>query len=196
MRRLCVYCGSHTGQDPAHAEAARAVGRLLLEQGLGLVYGGGKVGLMGLVADTVLEGGGEVLGVIPQELYEREVGHEGCSELHVVESMHQRKTLMASLADGFLALPGGMGTLEEITEALTWTQLGVHAKPCGLLDVGGFWRPLLEQLDRFVEQGFLKAAFRENVQVGDDPAALLAALRAWRPAGMPRWRTGAVGEDG
>ncbi len=188
MKRVCVYCGSNPGNDPKFAECARELGREFLARGLGLVFGGGSVGLMGIVADTVLEGGGEVLGVIPRELRERELGHSGCTELHVVESMHERKFLMASLADGFVAMPGGVGTLEEITEALTWTQLGVHAKPCGLLNLDGYWEPLLSMFDRFVGSGFLKPAHRTLLQQADTPVGILDALAAWTPSEHRPWR--------
>ncbi|MFT7461774.1 MAG: hypothetical protein ACI9EF_000108 [Pseudohongiellaceae bacterium] len=187
MKRVCVYCGSNPGTDPIFAESARALGREILARGWGMVFGGGSVGLMGIVADTVLEGGGEVLGVIPRELKERELGHRGCTKLHVVESMHERKFLMASLADGFVALPGGVGTLEEITEALTWTQLGVHAKPCGLLNIAGYWNPLTEMFDRFVASGFMKPSHRELLQQGETPAEILDALAAWEPREHRPW---------
>ena len=143
MRRVCVFCGSSHGVRPAYAAAARTLGRLLVERGLGLVYGGGNVGLMGVMADAVLEAGGEVLGVIPHALMAREIGHPGVTEMHVVDSMHERKALMADRADAFIALPGGVGTFEELFEAITWTQLGLHAKPCGLLNVDGFYDDLL-----------------------------------------------------
>lgn len=188
MQRVCVYCGSSPGHDPIFVEHARELGREILARGWGLVFGGGGLGLMGTVADTVLAGGGEVVGVIPRELLDREQGHGGCTELHVVESMHERKLLMASLADGFVALPGGMGTLEEIAEALTWTQLGVHAKPCGLLDTKGYWRRLLQLFDGFVEEGFLQPEYRALVLVASKPSELLDALEGWQP-GEPRpWR--------
>lgn len=188
MQRICVYCGSSPGHDPIHVESAREMGRAILARGLGLVFGGGGVGLMGVVADTVLEGGGEVIGVIPRELLERELGHGDCTELHVVESMHERKLLMASLADGFVAMPGGIGTLEEIAEVLTWTQLGVHAKPCGLLDTKGYWHRLLQLFDDFVETGFLKPEFRALIQVAESSSKLLDALQDWKPAEHRPWR--------
>lgn len=187
MKRVCVFCGSNPGHDPLFAECARQMGREILARGWGLVFGGGCVGLMGIVADTVLEGGGEVQGVIPRELLERELGHKGCTELHVVESMHERKFLMASLSDGFVALPGGMGTLEEISEALTWTQLGVHAKPCGLLNTAGYWSPLVQLFDQFVEAGFLKPDHRALLQLAGTASELLDALASWSPSEHRSW---------
>ena len=156
LKRVCVYCGSSRGTDPAYAEAAEALAAELVRRGIGLVYGGGSVGLMGVIADAVLARGGDVIGVIPRFLHRREIMHEGVTDLRVVESMHERKALMADLSDGFVALPGGIGTLEETFEAMTWTQLGIHAKPVGLLDVGGFWAPMQELLARAVADGFLR----------------------------------------
>src|SRR5438132_5599928 len=144
MRRLCVFCGSSPGQRPIHAESARSLGMIMAARGLALVYGGGHVGLMGVLADAVLETGGRVVGVIPRTLWDREVGHRALTELHVVETMHERKAKMASLADAFVALPGGLGTLEEIFEVWTWGQLGIHGKACGFLDVGGYYAPLMQ----------------------------------------------------
>ncbi len=181
MKRLCVFCGSNHGAKPTFSEAARQTGTLLAERGIGLVYGGGRVGLMGVVADAVLAAGGEVIGVIPGHLSEREVGHGGLSELHVVGSMHERKALMARLADGFLALPGGIGTLDELFEIWTWRQLGLHAKPVGLLDVDGFFRPLVTFLDRLVTEGFLRAEQRALLQVGAEPAEMIERLAASPP---------------
>lgn len=190
LRRVCVFCGSRNGDDPAYVAAARELGAELTRRGIGLVFGGGGVGLMGQVADAVLSAGGEVIGVIPRELVEREVGHNGCTELRVVESMHERKATMAALADAFVAQPGGIGTLEEIAEAITWNQLGIHAKPCGLLDVGGYWGPLRETLDRFVERGFLDGAARGFLLSAEDPAELLDRLERWEPVPVTRWRRG------
>ena len=177
IRRICVYCGSRTGVRPAYAEAARHLGALLAAEGIGLVTGGGQVGLMGEIADAVLAGGGEAVGVIPQALFDREVGHAGMTELHVVQTMHERKALMADLADAFVAMPGGLGTLEEIAEALTWAQLGIHAKPCGLLDVGGYYRPLVRFLDHAVSQGFVRPEHRAALVVAPEAGALLDGLR-------------------
>ncbi len=176
IRSLCVYCGSSMGRDPAHREAAAAVGTLMAANGVRLVYGGGAVGLMGVVADAVMAGGGEVLGVIPKGLFSNEVGHQGITELVEVESMHQRKQRMAEEADAFLALPGGLGTLEELAEITTWAQLGIHAKPVGVLDLDGFWQPLLDFLDGAVESGFLRPANRELVVRITDVDDVLAVL--------------------
>jgi uncharacterized protein (TIGR00730 family) len=175
---LCVYCGSRHGGRDAFAESARRVGQLLGEAGAQLVYGGGNVGLMGVVADATLAAGGRVVGVIPQALVQREVGHRGLSEQHVVPDMHQRKRLMAERADAFLALPGGIGTLEELFEVWTWRQLGYHDKPVGLLNVAGYFDPLLSFMDRCVSEGFLDAAQRAVPLVDDDPVGMLKRLRA------------------
>ena len=176
IRSLCVYCGSSMGRDPAHREAAAAVGTLMAASGVRLVYGGGAVGLMGVVADAVMAGGGEVIGVIPKGLFSNEVGHQGLTELVEVDSMHQRKQRMAEEADAFLALPGGLGTLEELAEITTWAQLGIHAKPVGVLDLDGFWQPLLGFLDGAVEAGFLRPANRELVVRITDVDDVLAVL--------------------
>jgi uncharacterized protein (TIGR00730 family) len=176
IRSLCVYCGSSMGRDPAHREGAAAVGSLLAANGVRLVYGGGAVGLMGVVADAVMAGGGEVIGVIPEGLFSNEVGHTGITELVEVESMHQRKQRMAEEADAFLALPGGLGTLEELAEITTWAQLGIHAKPVGVLDLDGFWQPLLDFLDGAVEAGFLRPANRELIVRITDVDDVLAVL--------------------
>lgn len=182
-RRVTVFCGSAVGHDPRHAEAARTFGRALVRRGLGLVTGGGRVGLMGVIADAVLEAGGEAIGVIPRLLATREIAHDGMTHLHVVETMHERKALMATLGGAFVALPGGMGTLEELFEALTWAQLGIHRKPVGLLDVGGFWTPMERFLDHQVTAGFLRPQHR-SILVGDaDPDALLDLLARGLPPG-------------
>ena len=178
LRHLCVYCGSRPGRRPAYAEAARTLGARLAQDGVGLVTGGGRVGLMGVIADAALAAGGHATGVIPQALLDREVGHEGLSTLHVVDTMHERKALMAQLADAFVALPGGLGTLEEITEMLTWAQLGLHAKPCGLLDVDGYYAPLVRFLDHATDEGFVRPSDRARIVVASQPDALLDALRA------------------
>jgi uncharacterized protein (TIGR00730 family) len=185
--RLCVFCGSSNGRNPAFAEAARALGANLASRDIEVVYGGGNVGLMGVVADATLASGGRVIGVIPHALVSRELAHEGLTELHVVDSMHERKALMARLADGFIALPGGFGTLEEFCEAVTWTQLGVHAKPCGLLNVAGFYDGLLAFLEHALAQEFLRPTHRQIV-VGDaDPVALVDRVLAWQPPPVERW---------
>jgi uncharacterized protein (TIGR00730 family) len=160
MSRLCVFCGSNAGAVPAFADAAARLGSALASRGIGLVYGGGNVGLMGILADSVVEHGGEVIGVIPAFLERAEIAHAGLTTLHVVGSMHERKALMATLADGFIALPGGFGTVDELAEALTWTQLGLQAKPVVLLDVDGFWNPLVRFFDAAVEHGFGRPAHR------------------------------------
>jgi uncharacterized protein (TIGR00730 family) len=180
LRSVCVFCGSSPGARPSYAATARALGQALAERGLRLVYGGGRVGLMGAVADAALAAGGEVVGVIPQHLLDREVGHEGLTELRVTASMHDRKALMAELADGFIALPGGLGTLEELAETLTWSQLGLQDKPFGLLDVEGFYDPLLAFLDHTVTERFVTPEHRRLVLSAGDPHVLLDRLAAWR----------------
>ncbi|QAZ41006.1 TIGR00730 family Rossman fold protein [Methylibium sp. Pch-M] len=175
---LCVYCGSRPGDDPAHAHAARAVGREIAQRGWQLVYGGGNVGLMGIVADAALAGGAPVIGVIPRSLMEREVGHPGLSELHVVETMHQRKQGMAERADAFLALPGGIGTFEELFEVWTWRQLGYHDQPIGLLNVGGYYDALVAFMQQTVDAGFVSDGTRAMLEIGDEPSALLDRLAA------------------
>ena len=182
LKRICVFCGSSVGSRPQHAVAARELGRTLAERGLGIVFGGGKVGLMGVLADTALAAGGEAIGVIPEALVAREIGHNGLTKLHVVHSMHQRKTLMADLADAFIALPGGYGTFEEFFEAVTWTQLGIHTKPCGLLNVDGYYDALLALLDRAVRDGFIQKKNRRLVIDAPDVPTLLQKLGAFRPA--------------
>ncbi len=171
-----MYCGSKEGRDPAYAEAARSVGALLAGRGIRLVYGGGSIGLMDLVAQAALDAGGEVVGVIPRKLMDLEVGKEACTELHVVSDMHARKRMMADLADGFVALPGGYGTLEELFEAVTLTQLGYHRKPVGLLDVGGYYQPLVALFDHMVAHGFVTESQRKLVEVCDDAVILLDRL--------------------
>jgi uncharacterized protein (TIGR00730 family) len=188
MRHVCVFCGSSAGGREVYAVAARRLGEALAGRGLGLVYGGGHVGLMGVVADAVLTGGGEVVGVIPQSLVDRELAHRGLTELRVVGTMHQRKALMADLADGFLALPGGFGTADELFEILTWAQLGLHAKPIGLLNTAGFFDPLLAWLDGTVREGFVRPQHRGLLQEAADPDTLLDRLLAHRPpADLPKW---------
>ncbi len=181
IKRICVYCGSSFGADPAFQQAARAVGALLAQRGIALVYGGGKVGLMGEIARAVIAGGGEVIGVIPRHLADREVAFKGISDLRLVDNMHERKALRADLADAFVALPGGLGTLEEVAEILTWSQLGLHEKPCGLLNVSGYFDPLLAFLDGMVAAHFLHDVHRDMVLVHTDPEALLAAFDTYQP---------------
>jgi uncharacterized protein (TIGR00730 family) len=190
MERIAVFCGATLGADPAHADAARHLGRAIAARGLGLVTGGGHVGLMGVVADAALAAGGEVAGVIPRRLVERELAHTGLTELVVVESMAERKAAMVDLSSGFVALPGGLGTLDELAEVLTWAQLGLHAKPTGMLDVGGYWQPLLAWLDRSVREGYVTPAHRDAIVVSDDPDAILDAFAAFRAPGN-RWDRGA-----
>lgn len=173
MSRICLFCGSSPGHRPAYAEAARAIGEAVARRGHGLVYGGGNVGLMGIAADAALACGGEVVGVIPESLMAREIGHAGLTALHVVPSMHARKALMADLADAFIALPGGFGTFEELFEVVTWAQLGLHAKPCGLLDVDGFYGPLLRFVDHATTEGFIHADARRVLVSGTDAVELV-----------------------
>lgn len=187
MKSVCVFCGSHAGRGERYRAAARGFGAELARRGLDLVYGGGNVGLMAVVADAALAAGGRVVGVIPRFLLEREVGHPGLTELHVVESMHERKATMAALADAFVALPGGVGTLEELFEAWTWILLGLHAKPVGLLAVDNFFDPLLAYLDRTVEEGFVSPAHRSLLKVSNDPAVLLAKLASAGPPPAAKW---------
>lgn len=190
MRSVCVFCGSATGQNPVYAAAAHELGSALARRGLALVYGGGRIGLMGTVATAATAAGGTVVGVIPERLAAKEIAYDEATELIVVDTMHTRKALMADRADAFVALPGGFGTLEELFEILTWAQLGIHAKPVGLLDVAGFYTPLLAWLDQTVDAGFLKRKHRELLIVRSDLEALLDALRAWRPpAPTEKWMT-------
>jgi uncharacterized protein (TIGR00730 family) len=187
MRRVCVFCGSSPGKSPAYLDAARATGRALAERGIALVYGGGSVGLMGAVADATLDAGGEVVGVIPRALELRELAHRRLTTLHVVGSMHERKAKMAALAEGFIALPGGMGTLEELAEILTWAQLGLHARPVGLLDAAGYYGPLIEFFDRAVAEGFVRPEHRRLLIVGTEPGPLLDRFTTWAPPPVERW---------
>lgn len=187
MRKLCVFCGSAAGNDPAFAAAATELGQLLAERGITLVYGGGGTGLMGVVADAVLAAGGQAIGVIPFSLRTKELAHAGLTEMHVVESMHERKSLMADLADGFVALPGGLGTLDEFCEIATWLQLGIHKKPCGLLNVAGYFDHFVAFLDRAVAQGFLKQEFRDPLIVANHPKSMLDRLARWTPPTTMRW---------
>jgi uncharacterized protein (TIGR00730 family) len=187
VRSVCVFCGSRSGTEPAYEEAARAVGRTLADKGITLVYGGGHVGLMGVVADAALGAGGEVVGVIPRALLEREIAHTGLTDQRVVDSMHERKALMSDLSEGFVALPGGTGTLEEFFEVLTWAQLGEHRKPCGLLNADGYYDPLLSVFDHMVTKGFLSEEHRSMVLVETEPEPLLEAFERYRPPEVPKW---------
>jgi len=187
VKSVCVFCGSSAGSDGRYAEGARRLGRALAGRGLRLVYGGGRVGLMGVVADAALVAGGEVVGVMPKMLVDREISHSGLTELRVVGSMHERKALMNDLSDGFVALPGGFGTLEELFEVLTWGQLGLHGKPCGFLDGSGYYDPLLSFFDRMVREGFLGSENRARVLFHSDPEALLDAFERYRPPATPKW---------
>jgi hypothetical protein len=186
VNRVCVFCGASSGRLPAYADAARAFGTAVAGRGLGLVYGGGRVGLMGAVADAALAAGGEVVGVIPQELVDRELAHDGLTELHVVGSLHERKALMAELADGFVALPGGFGTLDELLEQLTWSQLGLHAKPIGLYEVEDYWRPLIALARHATEEGFVRESDLAQIAVGGDAEGLLDRLERLTHAERPR----------
>jgi uncharacterized protein (TIGR00730 family) len=187
IKAICVYCGSNAGNRPEYADQAKALGRLLAARGIELVYGGGKVGLMGIVADAVLAAGGRAVGVIPRQLVEKEVAHTGLTELHIVETMHQRKTRMFELADAFVALPGGFGTMEEIFEMLTWAQLGLHAYPCAFLNVNGFYAGLKANMDHMVAEGFVRAEQRNNVWFGDDIPALLDWMHSYESGYTPKW---------
>jgi uncharacterized protein (TIGR00730 family) len=180
MKSVCVFCGSRPGNGAVYAEAAKALARELVRRGLHLVYGGGNVGLMGIVADAVLDAGGEVVGVIPQMLVSKEIAHAGLTRLHVVGSMHERKALMAELSDAFVALPGGFGTLEEFCEIVTWSQLGLHPKPCGLLNVNGYYDSLLAFLDESVREGFVRDQHRDLVLVGRTPEEVFTLLTSYR----------------
>jgi uncharacterized protein (TIGR00730 family) len=187
VQRLCVFTGSSPGGHPDYARAAEELGRALAGRGIGLVYGGASVGLMGVLADAALDAGGDVVGVIPQALVDREIAHPRVSDLRVVGSMHERKALMADLADGFVALPGGMGTLEELFEVYTWTQLGLHAKPLGLLDVRGYYALLAAFLDHAVAERFVTAEHREMLVVEQRADAMIEAFRRWRPPVRTKW---------
>lgn len=187
MKAICVYCGSNSGNKPVYTDRAMALGDRIAKQGLGLVYGGGNVGLMGVVANAVLEAGGEVTGVIPKQLMDWEVGHKGLTRLEVVESMHARKARMFDLSDAFVALPGGFGTLDEMFEMLTWRQLGLGDKPCAFLDVAGFYAPLMGMIDRMVEERFLHAEQRADLWHGDDMDAMFEWMRGYAPAKADKW---------
>jgi uncharacterized protein (TIGR00730 family) len=187
LKRICVFCGSNTGSRDSYTQAAVQLGELLAEQHIGLVYGGGKVGLMGIVADTVLAEGGEVIGVIPKALFDKEVGHTGLSDLRVVKSMHERKAMMADLSDGFIALPGGFGTFEEICEAITWTQLGLQKKPCGFISVDGFYDSLAKMFEHATKEKFIRQSTSSIAVFANDPAELLESFKSWQPPSSDKW---------
>jgi uncharacterized protein (TIGR00730 family) len=187
MKRIGVYCGSNKGVRPEYAAAAQTLGALLAREKIELVYGGGSVGLMGIVADAALAQGGHVIGVIPQKLHIREIIHHGLPDLRIVKDMHERKAMMADLSDGFIALPGGYGTFEEFFEVLAWSQLGWHTKPFGLLNIAGFYSPLLQFLDHTRDEGFIRPLHRDLVLVADDPEQLLQQLRKFRPPSEVKW---------
>jgi uncharacterized protein (TIGR00730 family) len=187
LTSVCVFCGASTGTNPVYREAAIALGRTLAERKLTLIYGGGAVGLMGVVADAALAAGGEVIGIIPESLQNAEIGHKGLTRLEVVDGMHARKARMAELSDAFIALPGGLGTLEEMFEVWTWGQLGYHAKPLGLMEVNGFYSKLTGFLDHVTGEGFVREQHRGMLQVSESPSELLDALDAWKPLATPKW---------
>jgi hypothetical protein len=191
MQSICVYCGSNFGARPDYRKAAVRLGTVLAKNGQRLIYGGGKIGLMGVIADAVLSAGGEVVGVIPEALVAKELAHAGLTKLHVVDSMHTRKALMAELADGFVALPGGLGTLDELFEICTWSQLGLHQKPIGLLNVRGFYDPLVAFLDELVREKFVRAENRAGLAVAANPEVLLRRMSRIKPIYPPKWITSA-----
>jgi uncharacterized protein (TIGR00730 family) len=191
IKKICVYCGSSPGKNPAYSLAAANLAKQLCKRDIGLVYGGAAVGVMGAIADAVLEAGGEAVGVIPKSLAVKEVAHENLSELHVVASMHERKAMMAELADGFIALPGGWGTLEEIFEILTWAQLGFHDKPCGLLNIEGYYDGLIGFLENSFEQQFVNELYRPMLMRAHEPAALLDQFASYKAPKVRKW----MGED-
>jgi uncharacterized protein (TIGR00730 family) len=187
LKRVCVFCGSSNGARACYADAARAMGAALARRGVGLVYGGGRVGLMGIVADSVMAGGGAVVGVIPESMVSKEVAHQGLTELRIVGSMHERKALMADLADAFVALPGGYGTFEEFCEIVTWAQLGLHRKPCGLLNVEGYYDRLLSLFDHAVAERFVRSAHRALVLEERQPERLLDLVESYQPPALEKW---------
>jgi len=187
MKSICVFCGSSYGALEAYSAAAKETGRVIAEQGYTLVYGGAKVGLMGTVADAALAAGGKVIGVLPRALQDKEIGHEGLSDLHLVGSMHERKAKMADLSDAFIALPGGVGTLEEIFEIWTWGQLGYHGKPCGFLNVEGYYDHLVTFLNHQTQEGFTRQAMRDMVQIAGTPEEMIALFENYTPPSAPKW---------
>ncbi len=187
MKRICVFCSSNNGADPIYLETAKKLGVFLVKEKIELVYGGGRVGLMGKIADTVMENGGKVIGVIPEALAEKEVAHEGLTELKVVSSMHERKALMAELSDGFIALPGGFGTFEELCEIITWAQLGFHDKPCGFLNINSYYEPLIELFDKATNEGFVRQEHRNIVLIQEDIQKMIEAMREYKPPILEKW---------
>ncbi|MBA3029835.1 MAG: TIGR00730 family Rossman fold protein [Desulfobacteraceae bacterium] len=187
MKRICVFCGSNPGANPQYVQTAKALGRVMAEKSLGLVYGGASVGMMGEIADAVLQAKGEVIGVIPKFLVDKEVSHKHLTDLRVVNSMHERKMLMADLADGFIALPGGLGTIEEFFEVVTWAQLGMHGKPCGLLNVAGYFRMLVEFLEHAVQERLIRAEHRSMILMDENPGALLEKFDSYQPPVVEKW---------
>jgi len=188
MNRICVFCGSSRGSDEIYIDAARQLGRILIKHNIGLVYGGGGVGLMGEIANTFMEKGAEIIGVIPRDLFEKEVACSGLSDLRIVNSMHERKSLMIELSDGFIALPGGFGTIEEFFEVLTWAQLGIHGKPCGILNIRGYFNYLIEFLDHMVNQKFIGKEHRSMVLIAGNPAELINKFQSYRPPQLDKAR--------
>ncbi|MBF0276879.1 MAG: TIGR00730 family Rossman fold protein [SAR324 cluster bacterium] len=187
IKRICVFCGSSPGRHPKYLEGAKQLARVLVSQGIHLVYGGANVGVMGILADTVLEGGGEVTGIIPQALVQKEVGHQGLTDLRIVASMHERKAMMADLADGFIALPGGLGTLEELFEVLTWAQLGFHEKPCGLLNICGYYDKLIAFVEHAIDELFVKEEHRSILLLEENPEKLLDRFKTYQAPRLKKW---------
>lgn len=187
MKRICVFCGSNKGVRPIYVAAAQAMAAAMVKRNISLVYGGGNVGLMGVIADEMLAQGGEVIGVIPRSLVQREVAHQALTKQHIVNTMHERKALMAELSDGFIAMPGGMGTFDEFCEILTWAQLGIHQKPCGILNVENYFTPLLTMFDHAVAEGFLRDSHRALVLEAAEPDGLLQAFGTFQPQGLQKW---------
>ena len=187
MRRVCVFCGSKVGHGSLYREAAVTLGKILVARGIGLVYGGGSVGLMGVIADAVLAAGGEVIGVIPEMLATKELLHSGVKDMHRMHSMHARKAKMAELADAFIALPGGFGTFEELLEMITWSQLGIHRKPVGLMNVAGYYDPLIQFVNHAIEQGFIKSKHRQLIVIADEPETLIDLILRHKPPEEPKW---------
>ena len=187
MKRICVFCGSNNGANPIYLETAEKVGKFLARNNIELVYGGGRVGLMGKVADAVLANGGKVIGAIPESLASKEIAHQGLTELHIVNSMHERKALMAELSDGFIALPGGFGTFEEFCEIVTWAQLGIHQKPCALLNVNGFYDNLIALIDFSTKENFIREEHRQIVLIESDVEKLYALMKNYRPPFIEKW---------
>lgn len=187
MKRICVFCGSSAGEDPRYLEAADRFGQILAREAIELVYGGSRVGMMGRLAAATLQAGGRVVGIIPGAVMNRELAHQELTELRVVKSMHERKSEMAQLSDAFVALPGGLGTIEAFFELLTWAQLGLHRKPCAVLDVAGYFQPLVRFLDHVTREGFMARPHRELVLVEEDPEELVRRMRVYQPPSIPRW---------